>query len=302
MSGNNPYDSFRGRLAILPSKWDQGGVVRFTEMAKYTSNELGLTNFTTYDKSLDTTFEKVMKAPLLERMFEVTDYGITEKELFKEAQGKQDKTKSMNKLIKDYFAEPSDKKLMETQSAYVIGEMGTAPEGGWKDVKKAEETRLKSEFKRNILSKSGNGEYVSIAKSGISNDDKAKIIDTISKRLDTNGFHDWLVQVVKYGVVSPELYAEVATSKNIPSSTTYNVAKSAIPFLSADQNNTLLTELRRADLLSNDDLTKLRNDGLLTLTGYTKYIAINKTKYLVEKAIQDKKNALKAIQPKIGNF
>ncbi len=277
--GRNPYDDFRGRLAINTSKWNEGGMTRFVEMLKWTGNEMGLTNFSTYDKSSDTTLEKTMNLPLLERMFELTNYGLQEREENEKALGKKEKNKTLDGYIESYFAEPSNKKLLELQEKYVIAIKGERPEGGWSGTEKAEETRLKSEFKREILANSGNAVYKSIAKAGLDNDEKLEIINKQKKQMNDEEFKDFMTQVVRYEVVKGEMFATYVKDKNLSQDLVYKVVKESIPVLSAESNNTLLWELRKVDAMSNDTLYKLAKGGLITSAGYMKYKDLNSTSY-----------------------
>ncbi|MDD4381761.1 MAG: hypothetical protein PHE21_00220, partial [Candidatus Dojkabacteria bacterium] len=279
LQGRNPYDDFRGRLAINTSKWNEGGMTRFTEMLKWTSNEMGLTNFSTYDKSSDTTLEKTMELPLLERMFELTNYGLQEREENDKALGKREKNKTLDGFIESYYAEPSNKKLLELQEKYVIEVKGERPEGGWSGTEKAEETRLKSEFKREILANSGNAVYKSIAKAGLDNDEKLEIINSQKKKMSDEEFKDFMAQAVRYEVVKGEMFAEYAKDKNLSQDLIYKVVKESIPVLSQDSNNDLLNELRKRDAMDNDTLRKLFKDGLITQAGFQKYIAITQASY-----------------------
>jgi len=80
VQGRNPYDSYRGRLAIDQRSWDAGGEIRLKKMVMYSLNQLGLTNFKTYDSSGASTVEAVIqKLPVISRMMQVSDYGMQEK-------------------------------------------------------------------------------------------------------------------------------------------------------------------------------------------------------------------------------
>jgi Txe/YoeB family toxin of Txe-Axe toxin-antitoxin module len=156
----------------------------------------------------------------------------------------------------------------------VIAVKGARPKDGWSGTEKAEETRLKSEFKREVLANSGNAQFTSIAKSGLNNDEKIKIMDTKTKNSSDSQKAEYLSQVVKYEVVKGELFAQYAKDKDLSDRVVYEVVKQSIPVLSAESNNDLLRELRQAGVLSDRSLAQLRNDGLITPAGYSKYRAI----------------------------
>lgn len=78
-NGKNPYDSYRGRLAIDEQSWKAGGTIRLNKMVQYSLNTIGLGNFKTYDTSGNSTLETtVSKIPVINRMFKISNYGIYE--------------------------------------------------------------------------------------------------------------------------------------------------------------------------------------------------------------------------------
>ena len=295
--GRNPYDDFRGRPAIATSKWEEGGMTRFAEMLKWSTNTIGLTNFVTYDKDLDTTLEHVLQAPILERMFRLSDYGLTEKEEWEKAMGKREKNKQLDTILQKYYSEPSDKNLLKYQQEYVKAVKGEPPAEGWSGDDKAEETRLKTEFKREVLAQSGS-EFSKIAKSGLDNDEKEAILDSKRKQLSEDEFTDFIAQTVRYEVVKGEMFAEYAKKAKLTDEQVYKVVKQSIPILSAESNNTLLWELRKIDMISDRSLAQLRSDGLLTSAGYAKYKQVTsrwyEDRYLrnKEKEQEDTRNKL----------
>lgn len=79
LQGKNPYDTYRGRLAIDDTTWKAGGLIRLGAMLKYSLNENGIANFKTYDDSSKSTFETIVnKLPIVNRMINVSNYGIQE--------------------------------------------------------------------------------------------------------------------------------------------------------------------------------------------------------------------------------
>ena len=278
LQGRNPYDDYRGRPAIGIKKWEEGGLVRFNEMLKWSSNEIGLTNFVTYDKDLDTTYEKVLQAPILERMFRLSDYGITEREQWEKDMAKKDKGKELSTVLQDYYAQPSDENMLKYQDKYVQLVKGDEPKEGWSGTDKAEATRLKGEFKKEILVKSGDDKYRRVAEM-TKNEDKLEYIEKQRKGMSKDEYGDYLAQLVRHEVVKGEMFAEYAEIKRLDSDAIYKIVEQSIPVLNADSNNTLLWELRKRDMFTNEQLVKLRKKGLLTSAGYGKYIEVNKKWY-----------------------
>lgn len=279
LQGRNPYDDFRGRPAISTAKWNEGGLTRLGNMFLLTGNRIGLLSANTYDKSLDSNLQKVTELPLLERILSVTNYGLTEREEWEKAVGKQEKNKDLEKLLKDYYAEPSNDKLLKKIDEYIVSQKGEEPDGGWTGTDKSEATRLRQEFKREMLERSGDSNFTRISKSGIDNAEKTEILDIQKKRLSEEEYREFLAEVVRMEIVKGEMFATYAKDRNLSQDLVYKVVKESIPVLSQDSNNDLLNELRKRDALNNDVLRKLYDDGLITQAGYQKYIAITKASY-----------------------
>lgn len=277
--GRNPYDDFRGRPAIALSKWNEGGIVRFKEMLKWTSNSVGLTWFETYDDGTQTTFEKAMNAPVLERMFEVTDYGLKEREQYLEDTGKTDKLRSRREYVGKYIADPSDENLKKFANEYVESVLGKAPEGGWTGTDSAKATTMRKDFKRAILETSGKAEYRGISKSGITNEEKIQFMDTWKSRMSSQEYADYLTQLLKSEIVSGELFGEYAESRKVDQEAVYKVVAGSVKVLSGDSMNTLVWELRKRDAMTNQTLIRLRDAGYITGDGFAKYIDINSRVY-----------------------
>lgn len=80
LQGRNPYDSYRGRLAIDETAWKAGGLIRLGKMVQYSANTLGLSNFKTYDSGNRSTTEVILdRIPVINRMFQTSNYGLQEK-------------------------------------------------------------------------------------------------------------------------------------------------------------------------------------------------------------------------------
>jgi len=78
--GRNPYDSYRGRLAIEDTSWRAGGLTRLSKMVQYSINQNGLASFKTYDSGSQSTTEVTLeRIPIINRMIKTSDYGIQEK-------------------------------------------------------------------------------------------------------------------------------------------------------------------------------------------------------------------------------
>lgn len=149
--GRNPYDSYRGRLVIDDTTWTAGGLPVFEKMVKWTTNEVGLSQFTTYSDETDTTFDYFLKGtPIINRMIKSTDYGLKEKE--KELEKKIDSEKAQNTLkereiLREYTEKgkkattDEERKAIRKEFYHTI--IGEPP---YDSTEKAKRTRLKAKF------------------------------------------------------------------------------------------------------------------------------------------------------------
>lgn len=198
--GRNPYDDFRGRPAIAQSLWDQGGMVRFTEMLKYTTNMGGLTHFSTYDDSSKTTLEAVLDAPVLERAFRVTDYGLqeAESEKSKDADMQKAREKAERKALKEdlvdqYIYEGAD--LDDLVDHYVRESLGDDPS-------KSDVTRLRKDLKAGIYEWLDESTYSRLTRYGISNEEKLWVYTERKKSLARTDYIEMLEYQREFEVLS----------------------------------------------------------------------------------------------------
>lgn len=99
LTGKNPYDYFRGRYLIPETEFKAGGWPSLKKMVQWTINQSGQTNFSTYDKSKNSTFEtNLQSVPGLNRIIKISDYGLTEKTRAKIAEKQAEKAEITSKL------------------------------------------------------------------------------------------------------------------------------------------------------------------------------------------------------------
>jgi hypothetical protein len=99
LTGRNPYDAFRGRTLIDDTTFQAGGFAALKKMVQWTANTFGLSQFTTYDPIKNDTLEtSVQILPLINRLFKISDYGLTEQS--KELQG-EIKAERAKEIIKE---------------------------------------------------------------------------------------------------------------------------------------------------------------------------------------------------------
>lgn len=194
LQDRNPYDDYRGRNAINQQLWDAGGRARFMEMVKLTGNSVGLTSFKTYDEPSNTTLEYVLDLPVLERMFRMTSYGLTEEWYAKQdekamgrSREKLEEKAMLSDLVDNYLN--NDKlEMNEAIAEYQISVMGKEPDEGWKGVDKAKNTRLRKDFKEAVFEYHEPNAHSELTVYGMRNTDKIEVYNGIKSRRSST---DW---------------------------------------------------------------------------------------------------------------
>ena len=156
VQGRNPYDDYRGRLVIDDTTWKAGGLPVFEKMLQWTTNEAGLSQFSTYSEETDTTLDVFLKGtPIINRMIKSTDYGLKEKEntLNKEIEQKKARqTLEEREVLKEYTAKGKKAESEEERNAirkeFYHSIIGEPP---YDSDEKAKRTRLKAKFDVAVL-------------------------------------------------------------------------------------------------------------------------------------------------------
>ena len=79
-SGVPPYDLFAGRPVMPRPISDKGGWPALKRMVEWQVNEMGLSQFATYDPAKKSTAELAVSiTPILNRILKFSDYGMEEK-------------------------------------------------------------------------------------------------------------------------------------------------------------------------------------------------------------------------------
>jgi hypothetical protein len=169
--------------------------------------------------------------------------------------------------------------MLEKIDQYIVMQKGEEPEEGWSGTDKSEATRLRQEFKREVLQSSGDIKYKEISKGGLSNDDKLEKISMQKKVLSEGDYNDYLTQLVRYEIIKAETLADYLSQSSASDELVYKIASESLAVLPATSNNDLYWELRKVDVMSDTVLRRLREDGFLTSKGYRKYKPLNSKYY-----------------------
>lgn len=209
LSGKNPYDNFRGRAVIDDTTWQAGGGAALTKMVEWTTNTLGLTNFSTYDASKQSGFETFMQlAPWFRSMFKITDYGLQEKY---KAPLDDAKTQEARTLIKDqgivngYANDAIKENLTPDEALAKYGKQVVSDALGDKYTVDQAKSIL-DKFKNAVQKKNIDDPRISVLQSATSNNQKAEVLRAIQADIkDPADFKAFLLQAVQDKTVTEDV-------------------------------------------------------------------------------------------------
>lgn len=207
IQGRNPYDSYRGRPVVDDTTWKAGGLPVFTKMVQWTSNELGLSQFTTYTDETDSTFDATIKTiPVINRAIRSTDYGLTEKERHIERQLDQDAARRLlnerellDKYIKLGKEKPDQAKQIEKEFIKeVLGDSITT------SAEKRRRTNLTKKYQIGLVRGVMSREMDSLIEAN-TNDYKLELLKLYKNTLGANEYQELRQTALKHKIISDEL-------------------------------------------------------------------------------------------------
>lgn len=211
LSGKNPYDSFRGRNVIDDTTFQAGGGPALKKMVEWTSNTLGLSQFTTYDPSKGDSVEVAVQAiPLLNRMIKISDYGQTEKAKKIQSSIKQDVAKDtlkdreaisdyVNKNIDDYKA---GKLNIDQAAAEVTADIIGHDIAGQEDLDKMKNIKGKLERALKLGKYDPNFDSIIYA---TSNKEKAELLKAYREDLSSDEYTKLITQLITEKAISTKV-------------------------------------------------------------------------------------------------
>lgn len=220
LAGKNPYDSFRGQYAISEQAFNAGGWPKLKKMVEYTFNDLGFSQFTTYDDRRDTTFEAVAKGtPVINSVFRIvktSDYGLAEKaralsqeETKETAERNLKRFDLFQKRLKGYSSDDisrlidnegkirSGSQLKKDLHEIALDLYDGEPDKN--DIKTTEKA-----FIRHAL-KEYNNPYIKAVLSAQSNDAKVKVLKEAKDALSANKYNEIINKLRKTRLISKEV-------------------------------------------------------------------------------------------------
>ena len=209
--GINPWDSYYGRNVLDQQTQKIRGVEGVRKMALWSLNEVGLGNFATYDPATRTTEEKFIQfTPLINRMFKVSDYGITEREVEgerKEEQQRAIQNKKESDLVKKYIEElkkeDGDPEALKERLAEEL-----YPEGIETTEEQANLNRVNKDFDQELLKRENDTRINTIMKLKL-NTSKINSLRGFAEDMKPEAFEDLLNKLYDAKVISKEVFNAV---------------------------------------------------------------------------------------------
>jgi hypothetical protein len=221
LSGQNPYDSFRGRNVLSDDVFHAGGWRAHKAMLGWVFNQLGggiFYRFTTDSQvpQPESGAEKVFNLPVLNnivgRFFRVTDYGTTEKlnqikanVESQAANNRLDEKDLVNKYVKEAMASTDLKTEQRALELKLVRERFDGEPKG--DDETAAAKRLVTKF-RTAVTKSGGDAVVNALMSAVSNAQKIEIIKEVRPDMTDDEYLKFKQQMIREKVASGEVFSK----------------------------------------------------------------------------------------------
>jgi len=215
LSGQNPYDTFRGRN-VIPDKYFKAGVKESAPIfIDWLLKQQGLgIVMPTYTPEGDlTTLEKILYAPIssniLGRWIKVSDYGRTEKlreieqpEIQKASQRQVSEEKNLKKAVKEYSAgSQSITRKNEIIAQLIKDVVGDPP---YKTEQITKRTNLIKKFNVSIIKQSASPEVMSLIYAN-TNARKVALLNEIKKEMSSSEFSQLKKMLFDEKIVSGEV-------------------------------------------------------------------------------------------------
>jgi hypothetical protein len=214
MSGKNPYDRFRGRSVIDDTTFAAGGLPATQKMIEWTTNAYGLSSFSTYDPSRDTTLESTIKLlPGVNRLIKISDYGETEQQ--NAVQQISDKQRAIELLqekdvIGNYavkYRQGKDSFDFEAEAENAILDiLGHEPET---EDEQSRADNIRNKFTKEIIKDAGSSRFKSVAYA-TRNKEKVELLKGYKNKMSAKEFSDMLDEMIDKKLISDEVYYQVS--------------------------------------------------------------------------------------------
>lgn len=211
LSGRNPYDAFHGRTLIDDTTWAAGGGAALKKMVQWTTNDIGLTKFSTFDTSKQSGIETFIQiAPFFSSVIKISDYGQQEKLKGIAADQAQLDAKETLKE-RDIIDKYAIKARAETSTLFAVSKyqnqvindiLGHAPQS--KD-EQDKASAIKTKFARAVKRGNADDPRVTTLIDAPSNNQKREILKSIKSDMSTGDWSTFSAGLLQDKIVTPEL-------------------------------------------------------------------------------------------------
>jgi len=212
-TGQNPYDSFRGRNVLTDTEFKAGGLYSAKPFAYWLLQSLGagtFLNFNVHDYApkAEGPLQKVIGLPIVSNIFgrfiKVSDYGMTEQlqDIKGAIQGEaarrtMDENAAINDAVRDYRKNGGDAKTYQNQALKEIFGAGQLTKK--EDITRAE--RIIQKFKVAVIKGSADARLNSLI-DAVTNEEKRALLTKFKKDLSRPEFIELLKTAVSEKIVS----------------------------------------------------------------------------------------------------
>lgn len=222
LSGENPYDYFRGRNVIPDQEFKAGGMYAFKPFANWMLQTIGLNAILSGYVSeqapeTKTWIQKVIETPVLSnivgRWVKVSDYGQTEKnrqivknEEQQQAQRLLEERRKVEDAVKEYQSgSQSITRKLEITRKLVKDVVGNAP---YTNERKTKKTNLEKKFNIAVIKGTADSNVTSLIYAN-TNAEKLSLLKEIKTQLDTTKFNELKRKLIEEKIVSKDVFKEL---------------------------------------------------------------------------------------------
>jgi len=218
-TGQNPYDSFRGRMVLTDEQMAAGGMYALKPFLLWEFQQMGGNIFTKFylgerTPEKKSSGEKFLQIPVISniigRFIRISDYGQLEKyrEKLYEIRGEKareriDEDKAVNDYVKKY--QEGEGEIYELGNDLIIDILGHAISS---KEEKTRATRIKKKFKISIERGKADPKINAMI-SAVGNDEKVTLMRVYKEIMSKNDFKDLTTELLKYKIISTNVLRDL---------------------------------------------------------------------------------------------
>jgi len=188
LSGQNPYEPFRGGNVLTDTEYKAGGGSALKKMVEWTANEFGLTSFFTYTKDSKSTFESIIQlTPVINRLLRVSDSGVSQ-DLRQIRKSIEQEQAQITLLKRGEFKKGAERFNKGDEPLRILYDISKKVYPNEEKIDKRKFSILQKGLIREILKKREDSPYVDAMLYAGSNEEKKQILFKMKDRLPFNAF------------------------------------------------------------------------------------------------------------------